>query len=61
MDNDEHKHRHIELHRNLDELITDFISNSKASISKTTLIELIEWSHKQTVEPDHQLTGESQK
>ena len=54
MDNDEHKKRHVELHNGFDELIADFISNVEGvSISKTTLIELMEWSHKQTVKPDH--------
>lgn len=49
---EEHKKRHIELHQKFDELIADFIFNTKKLPLKTTLKELIDWSHKQTINPD---------
>lgn len=48
----EHKKRHEELHNNLDELVADFIMNTGSLPSKTTVLELIEWSHGQTIKPD---------
>jgi len=60
MTKEEHKKRHLELHEKLDELLADFLlhncrppirSDSK-SLTTTTLMELMEWSHKQTVDPD---------
>jgi citrate synthase len=54
MTNEEHIERHKKLHKNLDELMADFISNTDKMPSQTTVMELIEWSHKQTVEPDHE-------
>ena len=51
MTKEEHKQRHIKLHENLDELIGDYISQTKKMLSKTTIMELIEWSHQQTIEP----------
>lgn len=49
---EQHKQRHVELHRALDELVADFITHTGKLPSKSTLIELMEWSHKQTQEPD---------
>ena len=46
-----HIQRHIELHKNLDELVADFITHTKNLPSKTTIIELMKWSHSQTLEP----------
>lgn len=48
MEEDEHKIRHKILHKNLDELIADFIQNTNKLPSKTTLTELMEWSFEQT-------------
>lgn len=47
----EHKQRHIKLHRALDELIVDFINHPQNLPSKTTVIELLRWSHQQTIRP----------
>ena len=53
MDKIEHQERHEILHRCLDELIADFIgANDMKFLSGTTLLELMEWSHKQTQEPE---------
>jgi len=46
-----HRARHIELHRSLDELLADMIQQTSCLPSKTTIRELLEWSHKQTVSP----------
>lgn len=48
---EEHKQRHIELHKMLDELIADFISQTGKMPSKTTVMELMQWSYQQTLDP----------
>ncbi len=47
----EHLARHKELHKKLDELIADFICCKKKLLSKTTLMEFMEWSYQQTIKP----------
>lgn len=58
MDKEKHKERHILLHRMFDELIADFISNTKKLPSKTFLMELMDWSYKQIQGPDHEEKGD---
>jgi hypothetical protein len=59
---DFHKNRHVELHRALDELVTDYINHKRNrsvftaapqydGIGKTTVMQLIKWSKKQAAEP----------
>lgn len=50
---DEHKQRHIELHRSLDELFADYMRHHKdqTEFLQMPLIELINWSYSQTIEP----------
>lgn len=48
----EHQIRHTILHRNLDELVADFINITGRLPSQTTVMELMEWSHKQTIHPE---------
>jgi len=48
----EHKDRHLELHAKLDELVADYISHTKKTPSDTNIMELINWSYKQTQGPD---------
>lgn len=50
---DEHKKRHEELHGAFDELVADFCTMTEGLPSKTNLVELMKWSHKQSQEPDH--------
>uniref|UniRef100_A0A6H2A3X6 Uncharacterized protein n=1 Tax=viral metagenome TaxID=1070528 RepID=A0A6H2A3X6_9ZZZZ len=50
MNKKEHIKRHKELHRALDELFADFITHRQGG-TENTIIELIEWSHKQTENP----------
>ena len=52
MTRDEHIERHKLLHKHLDELIADFIDHTGKLPSKTNLIEFMEWSNQQTIEPD---------
>jgi len=51
MTKEEHKQRHIELHRNLDELLADWISQTQGLPSKASVLEFMQWSHAQCVEP----------
>lgn len=47
----EHKQRHRELHKCLDELVADFIGEVPSALpSKTTVLELMQWSVNQTKE-----------
>lgn len=51
MNEEEHLERHKLLHKELDELIADFIQETGKMPSKTKVMELMEWSHKQTIKP----------
>ena len=49
---EEHKKRHEELHQAFDQLLADFIvHNTDKLLSNTTVLELVEWSHRQTIAP----------
>lgn len=48
----EHRDRHRMLHAFLDELVADFIDHTGKLPSQTTLMELMQWSHEQTLKPD---------
>ncbi len=52
MEKVEHVMRHKELHRELDELMADFIKNTGRLPSETSLMEFAEWSFKQTKKPE---------
>lgn len=54
----EHKKRHIKLHRNFDELVADFVAQTGRLISETTIMDLMRWSHEQTIVPTGQCSGE---
>jgi len=52
MDAEEHKARHVALHRALDELVADCIRhNPTKSFSTMTVLELMEWSASQLEDP----------
>ena len=55
MNEEEHKQRHVELHKKLNELCADFISQTGKYPSKTTMLELMEWSHEQTKNPTEEI------
>lgn len=46
-----HKKRHEELHKCLDELVADWIEHTKGLPSKCSVLELMLWSHEQTLNP----------
>lgn len=51
MTHKEHRIRHFELHKALDELVADMISHTKMLPSKTTVMELMTWANEQTKNP----------
>jgi len=58
MDKEEHKARHQLLHEELDELLADFIAHTKNTLPSTTsIMELIKWSHGQTIDPTEDNDG----
>ncbi len=56
-DKSEHKARHRELHKALDELVADFIDHTGALPSKTNLMELMDWSYLQSMTPTEKDEG----
>ena len=57
LEENEHKDRHLILHKMLDELVADYISQSGRSLS-STIMDLIYWSFDQTQNPTHNGTLE---
>jgi len=51
MTSDEHKARHLMLHRNLDELLADWLTHEPTASIDRPLIDLMKWSCEQTKEP----------
>jgi hypothetical protein len=54
MTHEEHKARHVNLHHSFDELLADWIENGgleRPYPSEHTILELIEWSYRQTLNP----------
>lgn len=47
-DKNEHRARHVDLHRALDELVADFMQQTGKLASQTTVMELMSWSAKAT-------------
>ena len=60
---EEHKQRHVELHRALDELFADYFSHGHdfdkdgPKLTQIPIITLIKWSNKQAQGPDHEDRG----
>jgi hypothetical protein len=49
---DEHRARHVLLHKMLDELAADYFSHVREAMpSNTTLTQLMKWSYAQTIDP----------
>ena len=56
MTKEKHIEKHEVMHKNLDELTAEFLTNNPDKmLANTTLLELITWSHKQTLIPDHDI------
>ena len=51
MNKQEHKKIHEELHTALDMLITDFLYHTRKLLGETSILEFMDWSHRQTVSP----------
>lgn len=55
MTKDEHRQRHVELHKAFDELYADYIRHQPTEgvylPSKVTVMQLLEWSMDQTTDP----------
>lgn len=51
---EQHKKRHILLHRMLDELLTDFIRDTGKMPSGCKIGELMKWSFEQTKKPSEE-------
>lgn len=62
MTTDEHKQRHVELHKALDELFADYISHrpQQSTFLDMPFGQLMEWSHQQTQQPTELEDGPSQ-
>ena len=54
MTKDEHRQKHVALHKALDELFADFIMHHPCSESflYRPIKDLIDWSHQQAIEPE---------
>lgn len=50
---EEHKQRHKELHKSLDELFADFIHHNSdiKTVTQIPVLRLIEWSYQQSINP----------
>lgn len=47
-----HKTRHLELHKAFDELLADYLAqNRDARPSTTSVLDLMQWSHQQSIKP----------
>jgi hypothetical protein len=51
MTKEEHIKFHKQLHRSLDILLADFVSQIEKTLSKTPIVDLMVWSFQQTVNP----------
>jgi hypothetical protein len=56
LNKEQHRNRHKTLHLALDELFADFITHGGGRTGQP-IMALIEWSHRQTVNPDHEEAG----
>lgn len=53
----DHRERHKKLHEALDELAACYMLSTGKRVSNTTLLELLEWSHKATLDADACASG----
>lgn len=52
---EEHIKKHKELHEQLDMLVADWIIETGNLLSNVTILELMQWSHQQTLNPTDRL------
>ena len=48
---EEHRKMHVELHKAFDELLADWITHTKCFPSQNTVLDLMNWSYEQTINP----------
>lgn len=48
---EQHQARHVELHRALDELVADWLRHTRKLPSTSSVMDLMQWSHQQTLNP----------
>jgi len=51
MTHEQHIQRHKELHKALDELSADYMNQTGKLMSQSSVMDLVEWSHQQTINP----------
>ena len=56
LNKEQHRNRHKTLHLMFDELYADFIKHT-GKRSNAPILDLMQWSHQQTIEPDHEEPG----
>lgn len=56
MTSEQHKKRHEELHKNLDELFADYITHhpNQRGFTSMSIMQLLNWSAKMAENPDHE-------
>lgn len=54
---EEHRERHKLLHRQLDELVADWITHTDQLPSQTTVMNFMQWSYEQTLNPTERPCG----
>ncbi len=58
MTHDEHRQRHVELHKKLDELLADYlVHNPDKGLTNSTIVDLMLWSAAQTKKPVERTGG----
>lgn len=48
MTKEEHLNCHIKLHENLDKLVGDYINCTVKTLTRSSIMDLMQWSHEQT-------------
>lgn len=51
MTKEEHIECHKVLHKHFDRLLADFIDKTSKNLSQTSVLDLVDWSYKQTINP----------
>jgi hypothetical protein len=54
---EEHRQRHIELHRMFDELLADWLTLERGSIYQP-IVDVMQWSYQQTLRPTIEIAPE---
>lgn len=55
---EKHRQRHVKLHREFDELLADWILHTGLLPSRSSILQLQQWSHQQTIRACYPTSGE---